>query len=82
MAKKDEETIDIELSYEYSFGKTVTLHQLTLAEETQIEKKSIANDGAGSGLYGVMASCGLTEDEAGSLKAKDARKIFKAQENF
>ena len=74
--------IKVELENEYSFGKTVTANQTTLEDELDIEKKVIANDGAGQSLFLIASSCGLTQDEAKSIYSSDARKIIEALNAF
>ncbi len=79
---KIEKIEKIELKHEYSFGKELSVRELTLGEETKKKKKVIHNNGAGTNLYMIMASCGLTEDEAGSIFVDDANKIAKAIKSF
>jgi len=82
MEEKKEDSIKVNLKHKYSFGKSVTVQDITLADELQIEKKMLANNGAGEKLYTIMLACGLSEEEASTLRRSDTVEIVEAMSSF
>lgn len=72
----------VELGRKYTFGSKVTVSILTMGDEENIEKQIVKNDGVGEKLFSVMASCGLTKEEASEIVFPDANKIVKVLHDF